>query len=108
MTDLPDPVNKPTHDCDLVKEGPGLTCPAGLPVPRGTVLTRSVLRSAAVLIILTLLVTGLNLWWTARQENAFQASQRQEQQARQRAGEAVEAQAVHDVREAVRAQAASG
>ena len=74
-----------------MKEGPGLTCPAGLPVPRGTVLTRSVLRSAAVLIILTLLVTGLNLWWTARQENAFQASQRQEQQARQRAGETVEA-----------------
>ena len=61
MTDLP----MPTHACDLVKEGPGLTCPAGLPVPRGTVLTRHALRSVAVLVLLGLLVTAANLLWTA-------------------------------------------
>ena len=61
MTDLP----KPTHACDLIKEGSGLTCPAGLPVPRGTALTRSALRSVAVLVLIGLLVTGANLLWTA-------------------------------------------
>lgn len=66
MTDLP----KPTHDCDLVKEGPALTCPAGLPVPRGTVLTRGALRSVAVLVLLALLVTGANLLWTAHEVRA--------------------------------------
>ena len=66
MTDLP----MPTHACDLVKEGPGLTCPAGLPVPRGTVLTRSALRSFAVLALLALLVTGANLLWTAHVVNS--------------------------------------
>jgi hypothetical protein len=55
----------PTHACDLVKEGPGLTCPAGLPVPRGTVLARRALRSVAVLVLLALLVTAANLLWTA-------------------------------------------
>ena len=66
MTDLP----MPTHACDLVKEGPALTCPAGLPVPRGTVLTRHALRSVAALVILALLVTGANLLWTAHVVNA--------------------------------------
>ena len=70
MTDLPDPAYKPTHSCDLIKEGPGLTCPAGLPVPRGTVLTRHALRSGAILIVLTLLVTAANLLWTAHLVNA--------------------------------------
>ena len=91
MTDLPDPASKPTHDCDLVKEGPGATCPAGLPVPRGTVLTRSVLRSAAVLILLVMLVTGANLLWTAHAVNSFQSNQRQEQQAQRRQGALIEA-----------------
>ncbi len=59
------PARKPTHACDLVKEGPGLTCPAGLDVPRGTVLTRKVLRSVGFLVVLALLVTGANLLWTA-------------------------------------------
>ena len=67
MTDLPMPAHRMTHACDLVKEGPGLTCPAGLPVPRGTVLTRSAIRSAAVLLVLGLLVMGLSLLWTARE-----------------------------------------
>lgn len=66
--------DKPTHACDLVKEGPGLTCPAGLPVPRGTVLTRTTLRSVAVLVVLGLLVTGANLLWTA---HVVQSSDRQ-------------------------------
>lgn len=65
MTDIPAPGRNPTHDCDLVKEGSGLTCPAGLAVPRGTVLTRSALRSVAALVLLGLMVTGVNLLWTA-------------------------------------------
>lgn len=67
MTDLSMPARRPTHACDLVKEGPGLTCPAGLPVPRGTVLTRHMLRSVAALVLLALLVTGANLLWTAHE-----------------------------------------
>ena len=67
MTDLPVPTHRATHACDLVKEGPGLTCPAGLPVPRGTVLTRSALRSVGVLLVLGLLVMGLSLFWTAHE-----------------------------------------
>ena len=67
VTDLPHPAYKPTHSCDLVKEGPGLTCPAGLPVPRGTVLTRSALRSVGVLLVLGLMVMGLSLFWTAHE-----------------------------------------
>ena len=63
MTDQPP--HKPTHACDLIKEGSGLTCPAGLPVPRGTVLTRRTLRSVAALVLLGLLVAGANLLWTA-------------------------------------------
>ena len=91
MTDLPDPAYNPTHACDLVKEGPGLTCPAGLPVPRGTVLTRRTLRSVAALVLLGLLVTGANLLWTAHAVNTFQSQQRQEQQAQRRQGQAIEA-----------------
>jgi len=81
---------KPTHACDLIKEGPGLTCPAGLPVPRGTVLTRRTLRSVAILVLLGLLVTGANLLWTARQENAFQAAQHAQTAAQQRQGALIE------------------
>lgn len=80
MTDLPDPTHKPTHACDLVKEGPDLTCPAGLPVPRGTVLTRRTLRSVATLVLLGLLVTGANLLWTAHAVRSFQSSQQQQGQ----------------------------
>jgi hypothetical protein len=69
-TDLPTPAHKPTHACDLIKEGDSLTCPAGLPVPRGTVLTRSALRSIAILVLLGLLVTAANLLWTAHVVNA--------------------------------------
>ena len=90
MTDLPPPSHKPTHACDLVKEGPGLTCPAGLPVPRGTVLTRRALRSVAVLVLLALLVGGASLLWTARQENAFQASQRAQITAQKQQGAVIE------------------
>ena len=72
MSDQPaaGPPRKPTHACDLIKEGPDLTCPAGLPVPRGTVLARRTLRSVAVLVLLGLLVTGANLLWTAHVVNA--------------------------------------
>ncbi len=66
MTDLP----APTHACDLIREGDGLTCPAGLPVPRGTVLTRKALRSVATLVLLALLVTAANLLWTWHVVNA--------------------------------------
>jgi hypothetical protein len=86
VTDLPDP----THACDLVKEGPALTCPAGLPVPRGTVLTRRTLRSVAALVLLGLLVTGANLLWTAHAVNSFRASQRAQTAAQQRQGQAIE------------------
>ncbi len=78
MTDLPEPEYKPTHSCDLVKEGPALTCPAGLPVPRGTVLTRSVLRSVAILVLLSLLVTGANLLFTAHEVNASRTAQQRQ------------------------------
>ena len=90
MTDLPDPAPKPTHACDLVKEGPGLTCPAGLPVPRGTVLARRTLRSVAVLVLLALLVTGINLLWTAHEVRAFSSSQQQQSTAQQQQGQAIE------------------
>lgn len=94
MTDLPSPTSKPTHDCDLVKEGDGLTCPAGLPVPRGTVLTRSVLRSVAVLVLVAIVLGGLNLLWTAHEVRADNAAQQrqeqQEQQEQQRAGALLE------------------
>ena len=84
MTDLPDPAShRPTHACDLVKEGPSLTCPAGLPVPRGTVLARRTLRSVAILVLLALLVAGVNVLWTAHAVRSFQSSQ-------QRQGELVE------------------
>ena len=71
---------KPTHACDLIKEGPGLTCPAGLPVPRGTVLTRSALRSVAILVLLSLLVTGANLLFTAHEVNASRTTQQRQGQ----------------------------
>ena len=90
MTDLPDPAYEPTHACDLVKEGPGLTCPAGLPVPRGTVLTRWTLRSVAALVLLGLLVTGANLLWTAHAVRSFQSAQQQQGAAQRRQGELVE------------------
>ena len=51
--------------CRLVKEGDGGTCPAGLPVPHGTVTTRRTLRSVAILVLLGLLITGANLLYTA-------------------------------------------
>lgn len=51
--------------CPLVKEGSTVTCPAGLAVPRGTMLTRHTLRSVAILALLGLLVTGANLLFTA-------------------------------------------
>ncbi len=53
--------------CPLVREGGATVCPAGLAVPPGSVLTRSVLRSVAVLVLLLMAVTGINLWWTARE-----------------------------------------
>ena len=86
MTDKP----KLSHACDLVKESDGPTCPAGLPVPRGTVLTRRTLRSVAILVVLGLLVTGVNLLWTAHAVNSFRVSQRQEQVAQRRQGLLVE------------------
>ena len=76
MTDQP--AHKPTHACDLVKEGPGTTCPAGLPVPRGTVLTRSALRSVAILVLLSLLVTGANLLFTAHEVNVSRTTQQRQ------------------------------
>ena len=42
-------------------------CPAGLAVPKGTVLVRSTLRSIAVLAILGFIITGINLMWTAHE-----------------------------------------
>ena len=80
MTDLPDPAHKPTHACDLVKEGPGLTCPAGLPVPRGTVLTRSALRSVAILVLLAIVLAAANLLWTAHEVRADNAAQQRQGQ----------------------------
>ena len=80
MTDLPTPPHKPTHACDLVKEGPGLTCPAGLPVPRGTVLTRRTLRSVAVLVLVAIMLAGLNLLWTAHEVRANTAAQQRQGQ----------------------------
>ena len=65
MTERAAHAHNPLHLCDVVKETPGPTCPAGLPVPRGTVLTRTTLRSVAVLVVLGLLVTCANLRWTA-------------------------------------------
>jgi hypothetical protein len=66
VTDLPTP-----KVCDLVKETPGgCTCPAGLPVPHGTVLTRRTLRSVAFLVLLALAVTGVNLLYTAHAVNS--------------------------------------
>ena len=90
MTDLPEPASKPTHDCDLIKEGGGLTCPAGLPVPRGTVLTRKMLRSVAILVLLAMLVTGANLLWTAHEVRSFRSSQQQQNAAQLRQGALVE------------------
>jgi hypothetical protein len=84
------PPGKLTHACDLAAEGPGLTCPAGLPVPCGTVLTRTTLRSVAALVLLALLVTGANLLWTARQENVFQSAQQAQNAARQHQGAVIE------------------
>ena len=69
------PAHRPLHLCDLVKEDSGPTCPAGLPVPHGTVLTRRTLRSVAVLVLLALLVTGANLLYTAHEVQAVQSSQ---------------------------------
>ena len=86
MTDLP----KPTHACDLIKEGDGLTCPAGLPVPRGTVLTRRTLRSVAILVLIGLLVTGANLLWTAHAVRSFQSSQQAQNAAGRREGVLIE------------------
>lgn len=74
-----------------VPGGEGTTCPAGLPVPRGSVLTWGILRSVAVLALLGLLLTGANLWWTAREVHVAQAAQAREQATAQRAGQAVEA-----------------
>lgn len=93
MTDQPPagPPEKPTHACDLIKEGPGLTCPAGLPVPRGTVLARRTLRSVAFLVLLALLVAGANLLWTSHAVNAYQSSQRQQAAAQQHQGAMIEA-----------------
>ena len=57
--------------CPLVKEGgSGVICPAGLAVPIGTVLTRRTLRSVAILVILGLLMTAANLFWTAHEVQA--------------------------------------
>jgi hypothetical protein len=63
-----------------VKEGDGLTCPAGLPVPRGTVLTRSVLRSVAILVVLAIALAGLNLLWTAHEVRANNTMQQRQGQ----------------------------
>ena len=61
-----DPVNdREPAVCPLVKEGSAVTCPAGLTVPRGTMLTRHALRSVAALLLLGLLVTAANLLFTA-------------------------------------------
>ena len=51
--------------CSLAGEDGGRTCPAGLPVPRGTIMTRRTLRSVAVLVLLGFLLTGANLLFTA-------------------------------------------
>jgi hypothetical protein len=59
-------IDKPANACDLIGES-GTTCPAGLPVPRGVVLTRRTLRSFAILAIIGLLMTGANMLWTARE-----------------------------------------
>ena len=90
MTELPEPAYHPTHACDLVKEGPALTCPAGLPVPRGTGLTRRTLRSVAVLVLLGLLVTGANLLWTAHAVSSYKTSQQQAAASQQRQGALIE------------------
>lgn len=76
MTDLPNPVPA----CDLIKEGGGDTCPAGLPVPRGTVLTRRTLRSVAILVIIGFLVTSANLLFTAHEVAASHAAQQRQGQ----------------------------
>ena len=93
MSDQPaaGPPRKPTHACDLIKEGPDLTCPAGLPVPRGTVLARGTLRSVAVLVLLGLLVTGANLLWTAHAVNSYRTAQQQAAASQQRQGAEIEA-----------------
>lgn len=52
--------------CHVVREGAGTECAAGLPVPRGSVLTRTVLRSLAVLAVLGLVVTSAALILFAR------------------------------------------
>ena len=95
------PPAKPTHACDLIKEGPALTCPAGLPVPRGTVLTRRTLRSVAVLVLLGLLVTGANLLYTAHAVSSYKTSQ-------QRARRPDRAETMPDAEPARRAETASG
>ena len=87
---MTEPPRKPTHACDLIKEGDDLTCPAGLPVPRGTVLARRTLRSVAVLVLLALLVTGANLLWTAHEVRSFQSSQQQLNAAGRRQGALIE------------------
>ena len=107
MTDLPDPASKPTHDCDLIKEGGGLTCPAGLPVPRGTVLTRRALRSVAILVVLGLLVTGANLLWTAHEVRSPVLAAAAERGAAA-AGRAGRAETVHDPRPADRTETPAG
>ena len=63
--------------CPLVKEGSATACPAGLAVPRGTMITRRALRSVAILVLLGLLVTGANLLFTAhlvREDNQQRCS----------------------------------
>ncbi|GEM_PF-6404116 len=75
--------------CPLVREGNAATCPAGLDVPRGTMLTRGALRSVAVLVLLALLVTGANLLWTAHTVRSFQSSQQKQDAAQQRQDEVV-------------------
>ena len=90
MTDLPNPKPVPAQACDLINEGAAATCPAGLPVPRGSVLTRQPLRSVAVLVLVALLVTGANLLWTAHAVRSFQSSQQAQNAAGRRQGALIE------------------
>ena len=88
---MTEPPRKPDNACDLIKDGgSGTTCPAGLPVPRGTVLSRRTLRSVAILVLLGLLVTGANLLWTAHAVRSFQSSQQEQTAAQRREGLLIE------------------
>lgn len=75
MTDNDQPL------CPLVKEGGDvLVCPAGLAVPLGTVLARRTLRSVAALVVVAILLTGVNLLWTAHEVRSSHAAQQQQGQ----------------------------